>query len=44
MTLLLNNPHPEDSAFFLLWLVVAQVENKEILLFRLAASSYQSVF
>ena len=29
MTLLSGNPHQEDSAFYLLWLVVAQAESNE---------------
>lgn len=36
MTLLVGNPHPEDSTFCLLLLVVAQTKSIEILLLRLS--------
>ena len=39
MTLLVGNPHPQDSTFCLLWLVVAQDKTKEILLLKLATST-----
>jgi len=31
MTLLLANPHPQDSTFYLLWLVVTEIEDIKIL-------------
>ena len=36
MTLLVGNPHPQDSTFCLLWLVVAKDKTKMILLFKSA--------
>jgi hypothetical protein len=36
MTLLVGNPHPQDSTFCLLWLVVAQDKTKEILFLKSA--------
>jgi hypothetical protein len=39
MTLLVGNPHPQDSTFCLLWLLVAQDKTKEILLLKLETST-----
>jgi hypothetical protein len=39
MTLLVGNPHPQDSTFCLLWLVVSQGKTKEILLLKLVPST-----
>ncbi len=39
MTLLVGNPHPQDSTFCLLWLLVAQDKTKEILLLKLVTST-----
>jgi len=37
MTLLVGNPHPQDSTFCLLWLVVAHDKTIELFLLRLVA-------
>jgi len=39
MTLLVGNPHPQDSTFCLLWLLVAQDNTQEISLLKLATST-----
>jgi hypothetical protein len=39
MTLLVGNPHPQDSTFCLLWLLVAQDKTKEVLLLKLVTST-----
>ena len=39
MTLLVGNPHPQDSTFCLLWLVVTQDKTKEILFLKLVTST-----